>query len=90
MASLRGRWILRSASPCAPRHRLDLWVPFARIEAPVLIVRGADSDILARATATRMCNVMKSAKAVEIPGVGHAPSLGEPQAVAAPKEFLGL
>jgi esterase len=72
------------------QQRLDLWVPYTRITCPILIVRGADSDILARATATRMCNVMKSAKAVEIPGVGHAPSLGEPQAVAALKEFLGL
>ena len=57
------------------QQRFDLWVPYARIACPILIVRGADSDILDRATASRMCKVLKRAKTVEVPGVGHAPSL---------------
>jgi pimeloyl-ACP methyl ester carboxylesterase len=72
------------------QQRLDLWVPYARITCPVLIVRGADSDILSSATANRMCKVLKRAKVVEVPGVGHAPSLMEPQSLAAVAEFFGI
>ncbi len=72
------------------QNRLDLWVPYARIACPILIVRGADSDVLERATASRMCTVHKRAKAVEVPGVGHAPSLTEAESIGAIKEFFGL
>jgi pimeloyl-ACP methyl ester carboxylesterase len=68
---------------------LDLWVPYTRITAPILIVRGAESDILSTATAQRMCRVLKNVRLVEVPGVGHAPSLVEPAAVGAIQEFLG-
>jgi pimeloyl-ACP methyl ester carboxylesterase len=72
----------------AAARPMDLWVPFARITAPVLIVRGGDSDILARATAERMCKVLPNTRLVEVPGVGHAPSLLEPEALTAIKSFL--
>jgi pimeloyl-ACP methyl ester carboxylesterase len=67
---------------------MDMWVPYARISAPVLAVRGAESDILSRATTTRMRTVQRRTTVVEIPGVGHAPSLLEPEALTAIKEFL--
>lgn len=67
---------------------IDLWVPYARIIAPVLVVRGAGSDILSRATAERMTKVLRDTRVVEVPGVGHAPSLLEPAALAAIREFL--
>ncbi len=67
----------------------DLWMQYARITAPILIVRGADSDVLSAATARRMCQVLKGVRLAEIPGVGHAPSLVEPEALAAIREFLG-
>jgi len=72
------------------QQRFDLWVPYARIACPTLIVRGADSDILAAATASRMCTVHKKAKVVEVPGVGHAPSLTEPESLAAIKQFFAV
>jgi pimeloyl-ACP methyl ester carboxylesterase len=72
------------------QQRLDLWVPYARIACPVLLVRGADSDILSSATASRMCTVHKRAKVVEVPGVGHAPSLMEAESLAAIGEFFGV
>ena len=71
------------------QQRFDLWVPYARIVCPTLIVRGADSDILDSATANRMCKVHKRAKTVEVPGVGHAPSLTEPESLAAIEELFG-
>lgn len=69
---------------------LDMWVPFARIAAPILAVRGTDSDVLAPQTIARMKTVAREVRSVEVPGVGHAPSLTEPGALAAIKQFLGL
>jgi len=67
---------------------VDMWVPFARITARTMVIRGAESDVLARDTAERMCRVLPGSKLVEIPGVGHAPTLSEPASIAAIKEFL--
>jgi pimeloyl-ACP methyl ester carboxylesterase len=68
----------------------DMWVPFARIMAPILVVRGAESDILSPTTVQRMRQVLKGVELVEVPGIGHAPSLGEPEALGAIRKFLGL
>ena len=86
-------WKLDPAVRNIPRtgtaaRAMDLWVPYARIAAPVLVVRGAESDILSRATADRMRVVQRGTTVVEVPGVGHAPALSEPAALAAIKEFL--
>jgi pimeloyl-ACP methyl ester carboxylesterase len=69
---------------------LDLWVPFARIEAPLLVIRGAESDILAARTVERMKSVVRSVESVEVAGVGHAPSLMEPESLAAIRKFLAI
>jgi pimeloyl-ACP methyl ester carboxylesterase len=69
---------------------LDMWVPFARIEAPVLVIRGADSDILASRTVERMKSVVPHVESVEVRGVGHAPSLIEPESLAAIRKFLAI
>jgi pimeloyl-ACP methyl ester carboxylesterase len=88
------RWKMDPAVRNVPRtgssaRPLDMWVPYARIAAPVLVVRGGDSDILARATAERMQTVLPGlVRFVEVPGVGHAPSLLEPVALHAIKQFL--
>ncbi|HJU29719.1 MAG TPA: alpha/beta hydrolase [Candidatus Binataceae bacterium] len=72
----------------AAARPMDLWVYFNRIAAPVLVIRGSDSDILARATADRMRVVLPGTRIVEVPGVGHAPSLLENEALAAIMDFL--
>jgi esterase len=69
---------------------MDLWVYYNRIIAPVLVIRGAQSDILARATADRMRVVLPGTRIVEVPGVGHAPSLIEDEALGAIESFLAL
>jgi len=74
----------------ASQQRLDLWVPFARIMCPVLVIRGAESDILSPLTARQMRTAHTGVTVVEIPGVGHAPSLVEPESLAALRTFLGL
>jgi pimeloyl-ACP methyl ester carboxylesterase len=72
-----------------PTPNVDLW-PFFRVlaEKPLLVVRGAKSDLLTEATARRMQQVAPNMKLVVVPGVGHAPELNEPEAVAAIDEFL--
>jgi pimeloyl-ACP methyl ester carboxylesterase len=51
-------------------------------DKPVLIVRGELSDLLSTQTAGRMIEMLPKAELVTIPGVGHAPMLDEPEAIA--------
>lgn len=69
---------------------LIAWFLYRRLAKgrPVLIVRGANSDILSHATAMKMTTVTTKARLVEIPGVGHAPTLDEPVAAEAMMSFL--
>ena len=54
----------------------------------VLLLRGALSDILAPATVERMRRAAPSLQYAEIPGVGHAPMLSEPEALEALRGFF--
>ena len=68
----------------------DMWPLYRRLGGkPLLIVRGAKSDLLSRATAKAMLDAAPGARLVTVPGVGHAPELTEPAAVAAIDSFLG-
>jgi pimeloyl-ACP methyl ester carboxylesterase len=49
-------------------------------QAPTLIVRGALSDILPPDVARQMAATSANARLVEVPEVGHAPTLSEPEA----------
>jgi esterase len=88
------RWKIDPAVRNVPRggssaRPLDMWVPYARITASMLVIRGAESDILARGTTERMRAVLPQlTTVVEVPGIGHAPSLLEPAALNAIKRFL--
>ena len=64
------------------------WDAFKRIACPVLVIRGGISDILSRDTCTKMAAATADCTVVEAPGVGHAPSLSEPEAVSAMEAFL--
>lgn len=67
----------------------DLWPLYRALgEAPVLILRGALSDILARGVAERMAAELPRARLVEVPRVGHAPTLDEAEARAAIDAWL--
>jgi len=72
-----------------PTPQVDPWPFFAALGAkPLLVVRGANSDLLTAETAQKMQIVAPGMTLAVIPGVGHAPDLGEPEAVAAIDEFL--
>ena len=55
--------------------------------APVLVVRGERSDILSATTAARMAT-MPGVELATVPGIGHAPTLAEPEAAAAVARLL--
>jgi pimeloyl-ACP methyl ester carboxylesterase len=55
---------------------------------PLLLLRGGLSDLLTAADATRMVTEHPHAGLREIPNVGHAPMLDEPEALAAIGQFL--
>ena len=52
------------------------------VDKPVLIVRGETSDLFSVETAERMLKTLPKAELVSLPGIGHAPALDEPGAVA--------
>jgi pimeloyl-ACP methyl ester carboxylesterase len=68
-----------------------LWPMFGRLAKarPVLLVRGQNSDLLSEAIAAKMQKRAPKMDYVEVPGVGHAPMLDEPEAKAAIFPFLG-
>jgi pimeloyl-ACP methyl ester carboxylesterase len=67
----------------------DMWRALEQLkQVPVLIVRGARSDVLGAATADRMVMALDQAELVTIPGVGHTPTLDEPDAVGAVDRLL--
>ena len=67
----------------------DLWPCWRALAGrPVLVLRGALSDILAPETAARMIAEMPEAELVTLPRLGHAPTLDEPAAVAAIERLL--
>lgn len=67
----------------------DIW-PYYRALAgrPVLVIRGEYSDLLPDPVAERMASEIPDVEVVTVPGVGHAPDLDEPEAVAAIDRLL--
>jgi len=65
-----------------------LWQRYDAIRCPTLLLRGAESDLLSPATAEAMSRRGPHATVVEVPGVGHAPTLVAPDQVEAVRRFL--
>jgi pimeloyl-ACP methyl ester carboxylesterase len=67
----------------------DLWPGIDGLAGkPVLTIRGALSDLLSAETLIKMQQRLPDSEAVTIANVGHAPSLGEPEAIAAIDRLL--
>ena len=65
-----------------------LWQAYDRLQCPTLLLRGAESDLLSPATAHAMTQRGPRARLVEFAGVGHAPTLVQPDQRAVVREFL--
>lgn len=66
----------------------DLWGFYDLIKCPVLLIRGAESDLLTADKAQEMTRRGPKATLVEIPGVGHAPMLMDEAQIRVVRDFL--
>ncbi len=67
-----------------------LWQGFRSFRCPLLLVRGAETDLLSLEIVAQMRAAQPEMQVVEVPGVGHAPALAEPVARRAIQAFFGL
>lgn len=72
---------------------IDLWALWERVRCPVLVLRGATSDLFLAETAAEMVARGKKGKGpptevVEFPVTGHAPALVAADQIAAVKDWL--
>ena len=72
-----------------PQPAFDLWPAFETLHGlPSLLVRGELSDVLEAETASEMVRRIPLMDLVTLPRIGHAPTLEEPEAVAAIDRLL--
>lgn len=64
------------------------WQAWDRLRCPTLVLRGAESDILAPATAAAMTQRGPRARVHEFAGVGHAPTLVHADQIEVVRRFL--
>jgi pimeloyl-ACP methyl ester carboxylesterase len=87
--SWRAHYDPRIAQPnLVPEKDLELWSLYDAVRCPTLLLRGEQSDLLTRETAAEMKRRGPKAKVVEIPGVGHAPTLLHTDQIALVRDFL--
>jgi pimeloyl-ACP methyl ester carboxylesterase len=72
----------------APHKDMALWAFWDAIRCPSLVIRGAQSDLLTKETLAEMAARGPKAKTVELPGIGHAPTLMQPEQIEIVKSFL--
>jgi len=79
----------RAVTPAAAAAgQAALWKAYDAIRCPTLLLRGAESDLLTRATAQAMTERGPRARLHEFAGVGHAPTLVAREQVEVVREFL--
>lgn len=68
----------------------NLWPYFRKLarKRPTLLIRGGTSDLLGADIAAKMQKAAPDMRYAEIPDIGHAPMLDEPESKAALFEFL--
>ena len=68
---------------------IDMWPLFGALaQRPLLVVYGQRSDLMSAEAVAKMQAAAPGAKFAVVHGVGHAPDLNEPEAVAAIDAFL--
>jgi pimeloyl-ACP methyl ester carboxylesterase len=77
--------VIRSTSGAAP----DLWPLWKTLSnTPILVLRGALSDVLSEKTAARMQQEKPDLTTLIVPSRGHVPLLDEPEVLSAIDTFL--
>jgi pimeloyl-ACP methyl ester carboxylesterase len=67
---------------------VDLWAVWDAVRCPVLVLRGAESDVLPPEVAAEMRRRGPQAEVVEFAGVGHAPALMALDQIKAVRDWL--
>lgn len=67
---------------------VDMWQYWDQIRCPVLLLRGADSDVLTAKTTTEMLSRGPPTELVEFAHVGHAPALMDSKQIDVVKNWL--
>jgi pimeloyl-ACP methyl ester carboxylesterase len=81
--------IVKPFETAGPTPTIDMWPLFTGLaQKPLLVIRGEKSDLLSAEAAAKMQAIAPAAKFAVVPGVGHAPDLDEPEAVAVIDAFL--
>lgn len=79
----------RSATPEAITFgEAALWKAVEAFDGSLLVVRGAESDLLSRDTVAQMQARGRHVTSVEIEGVGHAPAFLAPEQIAIARRFF--
>ncbi|WP_194723521.1 alpha/beta fold hydrolase [Noviherbaspirillum malthae] len=79
----------KAATPeSAKQGEALLWMAYDAIACPTLLLRGEQSDLVSHETALAMASRGPKAKLVELPGVGHAPTLMQEPQIRIVREFL--
>ena len=71
-----------------PLEDVDLWAMWDSIRCPVLVIRGAESDLLLSETADEMQRRGPPMDLVELAGVGHAPALMSDDQIRIVRDWL--
>jgi len=79
---------IADAFKATPTEGVDLWPVWEAVKCPVLLLRGAVSDVLPREVADEVVRRIPQAKLVEFAGIGHAPPLLTEDQIGAVRDFL--
>jgi pimeloyl-ACP methyl ester carboxylesterase len=71
-----------------PLEDVNLWPVWNNIRCPVLVIRGAESDLLLAETVAQMRQRGPHTEVVELAGVGHAPALMSEDQIEIVRDWL--
>ena len=67
---------------------IDLWSSWEAVRCPVLVLRGAESEVLPRQIVDEMQRRKPNLQIVEFAGVGHVPALASVDQIDVVRKFL--
>lgn len=76
------------AQRARPMVDVDLWSAWDAVRCSVLVIRGADSDVLTTETLSEMRTRGPGCELIEVPGCGHVPALMAPALIGQIRDWL--